>query len=481
MDTEITVPQTSNASILQFPAQTAQREVASEVSEILHGPGPIELKMQAIIAKLKNSTYQDDFDWSVYDSIASKFTDPPRGGVVFNTTFKLVNHHSSCSKCFYSFELDTYGRGCFHNCVYCYAKDQLTTYRYWNEPQPFPVNLAEIRKIFYSVFETDKASKWRTVMEQRVPLRLGSMSDSFMWLDTKYGVTKELLKILRHYHYPYVVFTRSDLVAHDDYLELIDKNLAAIQFSISGNNNDLARRMEPGAPSYARRLKAIEKLSSSGLWTSVRINPLFPKYPDGFFSDPAHIEQTFGSRKSVPTFNLYDERFVGELAEAGAKSILTGFVRLSANATKNLDKATGVNLKPFFRKELLAKNGNSESRYSDAEIGHYYRWFAKMCNDAGVRFTTCYIGMGLKDFYRFQSLWSNKSDCCDIVGNVPAFKTTSDKIPWSTRLKHAPDQDSALAAQAFEHSEERLQIERKQSERETEGASSLVIQPSRLS
>ena len=33
------------------------------------------------------------------------------------------------------------------------------------------------------------------------------MSDAFMWMDKKYRVTLELLKILRFYHYPYLIFT----------------------------------------------------------------------------------------------------------------------------------------------------------------------------------------------------------------------------------------------------------------------------------
>jgi DNA repair photolyase len=435
--------------VIPFPAIAKKIEADTRSIE---SPdiGPIEAEMRAKLSKLKDCRYPDAFDWSVYDKIAKNFDTPPRGGVVFNTTMKLVNYHSSCSKCHYAFELDTYGRGCFHNCVYCYAKDQLTTYRYWNEPQPFPVNLAEIRKIFYTVFETDKHSKWREIMEKRIPLRLGSMSDSFMWLDVKYGVTAEMLKILSFYKYPYIVFTRSDLVAHDEYLKLIDKDLAAIQFSISGNNNKLARLMEPGAPSYQRRLKAITKLTDAGVWTSVRINPLFPKYPDGYFSDHEYVKEKFGSRSSVPVFDLYNDQFLPELHEAGAKSVLTGFVRLSGNATNSLQRTTGVDLKPFFKKELYAKGGNGESRFSDREIAYYYRWFGKMAREAGIRFTTCYIGMGLKDFFQYQDLWTNKNDCCDVVGNVASFSRTAQSIGWEVRRAHAPSKEIADTARREE-------------------------------
>jgi DNA repair photolyase len=109
---------------------------------------------------------------------------------------KLLEAHD-CAQCFHRFEIGTYGRGCVHNCAYCYAKSYLSIRRWWNEPMPFPSDIAAIRKIFATVFETSQPSKFRAILERRVPLRLGSMSDAFMWMDKKYRVTLELLKMLR--------------------------------------------------------------------------------------------------------------------------------------------------------------------------------------------------------------------------------------------------------------------------------------------
>jgi DNA repair photolyase len=410
--------------------------------------GPIEAEMRATLAKLMGTTYKDTFDWSVYDKLAAKFDEPPRGGVVFNTTFKLVNHHTTCNKCHYSFEIDTYGRGCVHNCVYCYAKDQLTTHGYWNRPQPFPINLAEVRKIFHTVFETDRKSKWRDIMERRVPVRVGSMSDSFMWIDTKYGVTKELLKIFSHYNYPYIIFTRSDLVAHDDYMALLRKDLCSVQFSISGNNNRFTRVIEPGAPSYERRLAALKKLNGEKFWTTVRINPLFAKYPDGYFTDPESIKTRFGDKSNCPELPFYNDQFIAEIADAGVPSILAGFVRLSPKAINNLSKVSGIDVRSFFRPEVLESRG--DKHYSDKEIAYYYRWLFQECRKHQVRFSTCYIGNGIKDYFQYQGMWANKKDCCDVIGNVKSFQTTSQSVPWEERLRHAPCKTDALKSQESE-------------------------------
>ena len=178
------------------------------------------------------------------------------------------------------------------------------------------------------------------------------MSDSFMWMDTKYGVTKELLKIFSHYNYPYIIFTRSDLVAHDDYMALLRKDLCSVQFSISGNNNRFTRVIEPGAPSYERRLAALKKLNGEKFWTTVRINPLFAKHPDGYFTDPESIKQRFGDKSKCPELPFYNDQFIAEISDAGVPSILAGFVRLSPKAINNLTKVSGIDVRSFFKPEV---------------------------------------------------------------------------------------------------------------------------------
>jgi DNA repair photolyase len=284
-------------------------------------------------------------------------------------------------------------------------------------------------------------------MEQKIPIRIGS--DSFMYMDAKYGVTKELLKILKFYGYPYIIFTRSDLIAHEDYLELLSKDLCSVQFSISGNNQDFIRNIEPGAPSYRRRLKALEKLAKHGFWTTVRINPLFPRYPDGYFTDPDYIRGKFGSRESVPTLPFYDNQFIAELADARVPSVLAGVVRLSPWAINSMSRATGVDIRSFFRPEVTTSKG--DKHFSDAENRHYHQWISNECRKHGLRFSTCYIRNGIKDYIQYQSIWSNKiRDCCDAIGNVTAFSKTSQQTPWDSGAKHTWRKEDALKQEAVD-------------------------------
>jgi DNA repair photolyase len=252
------------------------------------------------------------------------------------------------------------------------------------------------------------------------------------------------------------------LVAHDDYIGLLNQKLCSVQLSISGNNKHLTRAIEPGAPSYERRLRALRKLGEAGFWTTVRINPLFPKFPDGYFTDPQSIKDRFGSRSECPSLPFYDDSFIGELADAKVPSILAGFVRLSPKAINNISKVAGIDLKTFFKPELYEQRG--DKRYSDSEIAYYYKMLQKDCLKHNVRFNTCYIGNGIKDFFQYQDLWTNPADCCDAIGNVKAFKgLTSQNIPWTERKRHAPckanaDQSEAMETLATQEFEQKVQL-----------------------
>lgn len=419
----------SGGNLIAFPITSIQANLKREVPK---PPTPMADAMEDESHRLDGrSKYKSSFDFTPLRELERRASkNPIRGGFTFKSPFKLVNSHSTCQQCLYAFEVDTYGRGCVHNCVYCYAKAELTVHGYWNNPYPVPVDINSIRKVFHTVFETNKQNKWRDILEKRIPLRIGSMSDSFMWMDDKFKVTKELLRILDFYNYPFVIFTRSDLIAKDDYLSLIRKDLGAIQFSISSFNDTMNRRLEPGAPSAKRRLTALEKINRAGFWTTVRINPLFPIYPDGYFTNPH-----FSWSGEVPKFDYSSFDMVEQIADAGTPAILAGFGRFSSFSLNQIIKATGFDLRVMYREE--EKRSTRDYHFSDLEIRYYYNEFKNRCLSRGVQFTTCYIGNGERHFWKDQEIWSNRADCCNIKRRLESFKTDSREIPFATRIKLA--------------------------------------------
>jgi DNA repair photolyase len=423
-------------NIIQFPFKPMLPEI--DIVEPKAPATPVYDELVRDAEKLDMlSKYPSAFDYTVYRDLELRYKDKPiRGGIVKSNPFKLVNSHHTCQQCLYAFEVDTYGRGCTHNCTYCYAKAELTVHGYWNNPVPVPIDLNEVRKIFYTVFETTKKTKWRSVMEQKIPLRIGCMSDSFMWMDTKYGITKEFLKILNFYNYPYTIITRSDLVARDDYMALLRKDLCSVQFSIASTNDELNRKIEPGAPSAKRRLAALKKLNENGFWTQVRINPMFPIYPDGYFTNP-----NFKWDGDVPKFEYSTFEMVDEIADAGVPTIICGFGRFSSFSMNQMEKATGIDLRQFFDKTETYKS-RRDWHFSEKEIRYYYEEVKRRTVKRAMEFTVCYIGNGEDLFWSTQDLWSNKKDCCNIKDKVASFKTDTREVPFQERLKFTTHKSS---------------------------------------
>ena len=417
--------------IIPFPVKEPEFPISSEIRK----------QAQALDSV---SRYKSEFDYSIYEGLERRYADRKiHGGLLFKSPFRLPNAHPTCQQCLYTFEIDTYGRGCIHDCAYCYAKAELTVHGMWNNPMPMPADVNTIRKTFYTVFETDRKSKWRSAMDRKIPLRIGSMSDSFMFMDKKYKITQELLKILSFYDYPYIIFTHSDLVATDEYMKLLRPDLCSVQMSISSINDDLNRKIEPGAPTAARRLLGLKKLSDAGFWTTVRVNPLFPTHPDGYFSNPE-----FKWNGEVPTFDYSTLDLVDAVSEHNVPAILVGFARLSSLSLNSMERVLGMSLRPFFDKEKVCKSPR-DWHYSDKEIHHYYNKWKFRCIEKKVQFTTCYIGNGESHFWNFQDKWSNKADCCNVKNRVPAFKNDAREIPFSDRLKH-------MAGKGYEPTSTRL-------------------------
>lgn len=166
-------------------------------------------------------------------------SEPPEGGCVYKQ--KLTGP-----------AFDSYGRGCINNSIHEYrGKD-------WNRPMPFPCDLEAVEA--YLIKNKGKV------------LRLGLKSDPLMWMDTRYSVTKSVIAMATKYNVRLVIYTMSDLCAHEDYLTLIKEGSHRIGmrmgFKEFKGDERLERLVSPGAPSLKRRALAIENLKAAGVEVS---------------------------------------------------------------------------------------------------------------------------------------------------------------------------------------------------------------------
>ena len=110
-------------------------------------------------------------------------------------------------------------------------------------------------------------------------LRLGGMTDCFQPAERRHHATREAIRRMNARGIGYLIVTKSALVAEDEYLALIDPQLAHIQISITTTSDALAQTYERASPPSAR-IAAIEKLAAQGFDVSVRLSPFIPQYID---------------------------------------------------------------------------------------------------------------------------------------------------------------------------------------------------------
>ena len=91
-----------------------------------------------------------------------------------------------------------------------------------------------------------------------------------------------MLEVLARCDHPVGIVTKSNLVTRDiDLLApMAAKGLAKVYVSVTTLDRDLARRMEPRAPTPERRLEAIRQLAEAGVPVGVMVAPIVPAVND---------------------------------------------------------------------------------------------------------------------------------------------------------------------------------------------------------
>lgn len=184
----------------------------------------------------------------------------------FKSFYKDITNGNEGSLCHYTTRLDTFGCGCSHDCKYCYAKSLLDFRGLWHPENPSVVDIDKVRR------------KIAKIPKDKI-IRLGGMTDCFQYYEKAYSVTYNTIKALNEQGIGYLIVTKSDLVADKKYMDIMDKNLAHIQVSITTTDDDLSKTYEK-APLPSQRISAVERLAEQGFDVQVRLSPMIPEYLD---------------------------------------------------------------------------------------------------------------------------------------------------------------------------------------------------------
>ena len=169
----------------------------------------------------------------------------------------------------YDYCLNPY-TGCQFCCQYCYARLFIRRFsghqEAWGEFVDVKANAHELLK--KQLTRAKKGKVW-----------VSSVTDPYQPLDKKYELTRQCLKELAESQFPVVIQTKSELVLRD--LDLFqDFEDIEVGFTITTDDETVARLFEPNASPVKKRLYALEKIHAKGIRTFAFIGPILPGNPE---------------------------------------------------------------------------------------------------------------------------------------------------------------------------------------------------------
>jgi len=209
--------------------------------------------------------------------------------------------------------------GCAFGCAYCYARD---THRWTLEragsvgamvAESMPAWLAFERRIL--VKEHADARLRDALRSTRAPragesVVIGTATDPYQPAERRFRITRRILETLGETRGLRVtIITKSPLVTRDiDVLARVaTRGSLSVHVSLITVDRDLARRLEPRAPTPEARLRAVRRLADAGISVAVNCMPVLP----GITDRPDALAE-----------------LVARVADAGAESIAACALRL---------------------------------------------------------------------------------------------------------------------------------------------------------
>lgn len=231
---------------------------------------------------------------------------------------------SQLSHCSLPLRLDSYSK-CSFRCAYCFAKN-----RGGNHP-PDGMKMINPKSLENILSQLNNEQKGKNVISQllqrRVPIHFGGMSDPFMPYEILQERTFKTMSLLSRFHYPTIISTKGILLSEPKYVNLLAEGSFALQISFCTLDDFLSKKIETNTPAPSKRIELIRSLSSI-CWVSARLQPMIPGNLDA-------------ASEAIVT-----------LAKAGVKHISVEFLKI-----------------PFFGGQNLL---NSLSHHLNTDISKYY-------------------------------------------------------------------------------------------------------------
>lgn len=191
---------------------------------------------------------------------------------------------------------------------------------------------------------------------------LSNSSDPYPPVEKEKGITREILKIFREQGVPVLIITKSDIVARD--VDILSSMKSVVSITITTVDDEIAKLLEPNAPSPSKRLKALEKLAGK-VPCVVRIDPIIP-YLNEDFQEVVKAVAPFVKQCVFSTLKMRKDNFAR-------------LVRAFPDLNKKLEMI-------YFKKPLVVGN----AYYLPAPLRARILLEAKeLCQKHGIAFSAC--------------------------------------------------------------------------------------------
>jgi len=241
--------------------------------------------------------------------------------------------------------------GCDHACVYCYASRYIPKFFRCSPKKDLIPRLKR------------EAAKLKGEL-----ISISNSSDPYPSLEAETGLMRKCLEILSRCNCKIQVVTKSNIVVRD--IDFLKKKPSMVTLTITTDNDNISKIIEPNAPPSSQRLKTAETLIRKGIPTSVRVDPI------------------------IPFANGNPENLVETLASIGVKHITSSTYKVKPDSWKRFSMAlpkTAEKLKPFYF-EKGEKIGRSIYLPKELRLKLMEK-VAMLSEKYGIQFGTCREGL----------------------------------------------------------------------------------------
>lgn len=207
-------------------------------------------------------------------------------------------------------------RGCFHACAYCYARPS-HEFLGFGSGTDFESKLVLKRQAAALLRKAFTKPSWKGEL-----IVFSGNTDCYQPIEATLGLTRACLEICAEYRNPVGIITKGALPIRDlDLLQQLHKDASIrVYFSVAFAEDEVARAVEPQAPSISKRFETMRVLSEAGIPTGISIAPIIPGLNEAAI--PGLLSRAKANGATAATWSLLrlsghvEEVFLARIREA---------------------------------------------------------------------------------------------------------------------------------------------------------------------